>query len=79
MIKEKIPYNGKNSWVEPVRAAFRGEKADERDGVKVILTDSWIHVRPSNTEPVVRVIAEAPSQSEAEGLVRKVRDVLERQ
>ena len=78
MIKEKVQYDGTDSWSEPVRAAFEGEETDERDGVKVIMTDAWVHVRPSNTEPVVRVIAEAPTKDAAEGLIRKVRDILER-
>ena len=42
---------------------------DRQDGVRVDLPRGWVHVRPSNTEPVVRVIAEAGSEQEAEALV----------
>jgi len=39
--------------------------------------DRWVHVRPSGTEPIVRVIAEAPSIAEADELVRRSREPLD--
>jgi phosphomannomutase len=42
------------------------------DGLRLDWADRWLHVRPSNTEPIVRVIAEAPRQADAEGLCRAV-------
>ena len=43
-----------------VREAYADEKLDLTEGVKVLWPDgSWLHVRPSNTEPIVRIIAEA--------------------
>ncbi len=42
------------------------------DGLRLDWADRWLHVRPSNTEPIVRVIAEAPRQADAEGLCRDV-------
>ncbi|MBT4485369.1 MAG: hypothetical protein HOC71_17015, partial [Candidatus Latescibacteria bacterium] len=53
-----------------------------RDGIKIIFTKSWVHVRESNTEPVVRIIAEAPCEDELETLnatsllIGKVRDII---
>lgn len=41
------------------------------DGIKLLFGDSWVHLRKSNTEPIVRIIAEAPTASEAEGLIRR--------
>ena len=38
--------------------------------------DRWVHVRPSNTEPIVRVIAEAPTAGQARELIAGVREVL---
>ncbi|HZT82717.1 MAG TPA: phosphoglucosamine mutase, partial [Gemmataceae bacterium] len=46
-------------------------KADRLDGLRLDWADRWLHVRPSNTEPVVRVIAEAPRREEAEQLCRE--------
>jgi phosphomannomutase len=41
------------------------------DGVKIDFEDSWVHLRKSNTEPIVRIIAEARSMREAEAIVRR--------
>ncbi len=40
------------------------------DGIKVVFRDAWVHLRPSNTEPIIRVVAEAPTLGEARRLVR---------
>jgi phosphomannomutase len=42
------------------------------DGLRLDWPDRWVHVRPSNTEPIVRVIAEAPQEEEAQTLCRNV-------
>ena len=57
-----------------------GDEADRTDGLRVSWRDlrSWLHVRPSGTEPIVRIIAEAPEQSEAEELIDRVVKALER-
>jgi phosphomannomutase/phosphoglucomutase len=47
---------------------------DTRDGVKVILPDGWLLVRGSNTEPIIRVVAEAKSEERARELVDGVID-----
>ncbi len=76
MIKEKIDIAGKGSWIEPVTSAFTGETMDSRDGIKVVFEDSWVHIRESNTEPIVRIMAEAPTTDAARNLVRRVYDAL---
>lgn len=43
------------------------------DGVKVDFPDSWVHLRPSNTEPVIRIYAEAPDMQKAEKLAESVK------
>jgi phosphomannomutase len=43
-------------------------KTNQLDGLRLDWTDRWLHVRPSNTEPVVRAIAEAPRREDAEAL-----------
>lgn len=49
------------------------------DGVKMLLPNSWVCVRKSNTEPILRIYAEAKSQAEAEELVARVREILGQQ
>jgi phosphomannomutase len=46
------------------------------DGLRLDWADRWVHVRPSNTEPIVRVIAEAPRAADAERLCREVGEML---
>jgi phosphomannomutase len=49
---------------------------DERDGLKWTGERSWIHIRASNTEPVLRLIAEAESEDAARALIERVRRAL---
>ncbi len=58
-------------------AAFPAAEADMQDGLRLSWKDRWVHVRPSGTEPIVRVIAEAPTESEARDLVRQARAPLD--
>jgi phosphomannomutase len=48
---------------------YKSVKINTDDGVKIEFTDSWVHLRKSNTEPIVRVIAEAPSVEKAQKLI----------
>jgi len=59
-----------------VRNLYRGEQIDATDGVKVTWPDRWLLVRPSTTEPVIRIAAEAPTSTEARALVDSVLDLL---
>jgi phosphomannomutase len=59
-----------------VKQAFADWKSDERDGLWLGKGKSWVHVRASNTEPVIRVIAEAPTAEEAEALCSKVEGMI---
>ncbi|MBI2804925.1 MAG: phosphoglucosamine mutase [Planctomycetes bacterium] len=47
------------------------------DGLRLDWPDRWVHVRPSNTEPIVRVIAEAPEATDAEALCKEVGKMLQ--
>ncbi len=59
-----------------LRRRFPDATADERDGLRLAWTDRWLHVRPSGTEPIVRLIAEAPTAADAEALVAAAREPL---
>ena len=56
-----------------LRALFPDAAVDRRDGLRLSWPDRWLHVRPSGTEPIVRLIAEAPTGVDAEALVAKAR------
>jgi phosphomannomutase len=55
---------------------FADAEVDRQDGLRLAWNGRWLHVRPSGTEPVVRVIAEAPSARQAEELVRFTEEIL---
>jgi phosphomannomutase len=52
------------------------ERQDDRDGIKVIFEDGSVHVRPSNTEPIVRLLAEARTRTRARALVAEAREIM---
>ena len=52
--------------------AFPNVKTDRSDGLKLLWPDRWIHVRASNTEPILRIAAEARSEDEVEALYSSV-------
>ncbi len=55
-----------------VRTAFSNERVNDSDGVRVDLSDGWVHLRASNTEPIVRLIAEASTRERAWELIDEV-------
>jgi phosphomannomutase len=57
---------------------FDGARVDRRDGLRFDWPDRWLLVRPSNTEPIVRVIAEAPDTAEADRLMDAARQAIRR-
>jgi phosphomannomutase len=59
-----------------LKAAFPGANLNELDGLRLDGPDWWLHVRPSNTEPVVRAISEAPTEARAKELCDRAADVL---
>jgi len=61
---------------EGLLSQFPDATADHQDGLRLAWADRWVHLRPSGTEPVIRMIAEAPTQQEAEGLLEICRRVL---
>jgi len=58
-----------------VAEAFANEKVNRVDGTRVDFAQGWVHVRASNTEPIVRIIAEAEDEATADDLVQRVRAV----
>jgi phosphomannomutase len=70
IVKSKVP-RGRD--LDPVYASLaaqaRGATVDRQDGLRLAFDDRWLHVRPSGTEPIVRLIAEAPSKDAAHQLI----------
>ena len=78
IVKEKYPASPERlpALFADLEARWPGAAANREDGLRLDWKDRWVHVRPSNTEPIVRVVAEASQKSAAEALCRKVGELL---
>ena len=76
--KTKIDSNKVNvdKAFDLVKDVYKNEEIDERDGLYVSTADYWVHLRRSNTEPIVRVIAEAETLEKAKEAAEKVMNIL---
>jgi phosphomannomutase len=75
IVKDKLdrPSVALDAVYDALRSTFEGAQVDTQDGLRLSWVDSWVHIRPSGTEPIVRVIAEAPSVDAARALVSRAR------
>lgn len=74
IMKAKAPRGGDlESQYRRLDIAFPDAERDVRDGLRLGWSDRWLHVRPSGTEPIVRLIAEAPTAAEAQALIDRAR------
>jgi phosphomannomutase len=70
IVKDKIPCDGIDpaALIQKLDARFANENKDLTDGLKIIRPDGWVHLRASNTEPIIRCYAEAKSPNIAREL-----------
>ena len=59
-----------------VKERFKDEKITDIDGVKIDFAEGWVHLRKSNTEPIIRIYSEATTEEEAQRLAREVGEAL---
>jgi phosphomannomutase len=79
MLKQKLTYKDGfdlNDALTKLLRVYPTAKVITEDGLKLELEQAWIHLRKSNTEPLVRLYAEARTKSEAETMVAACRDAL---
>lgn len=75
MSKQKIeltPEINVDAILEAMQKRYADEKITTIDGVKIDLANSWVHLRKSNTEPIIRIYTEAPTQQQADDLAAKI-------
>ncbi len=81
IVKRKQPLADRTAAgpaIERLCDAFGAEgRIDTQDGVRIDIDDTWVHVRASNTEPILRLIAEAPDRARAEAMLDRVQTVVE--
>lgn len=79
MAKNRIdltPETDISAVLDRIKEMYADEKVTDIDGVKIDFADKWVHLRASNTEPIIRVYSEAATMEEAESLGRKLMDVV---
>lgn len=59
-----------------VKEMFRGEEINDIDGVKIDFPDKWVHLRKSNTEPIIRVYSEASTMEAADEIGKQIMDLV---
>jgi len=77
MVKDKIALPPDLNLVEllsQIKKDYKLEKTTDIDGVKIDWTDSWVHLRASNTEPIIRIYSEAKTISLAQTKVKEIKD-----
>ncbi len=79
LLKRKIPVEGIS--FDDIKTKLEqgfsdAERMDTRDGIRIDLNDRWVHVRPSNTEPIVRIFSEAKSKQQAQELADRVSTII---
>jgi phosphomannomutase len=80
MSKNKIELSAKldvDLILATVAEQFKDERVNTIDGVKIDFADRWVHLRKSNTEPIIRIYSEAPTEAEANGLAQQIMQVIE--
>ena len=62
--------------LQKVKDLYKNEKVTDIDGVKIDFADKWVHLRKSNTEPIIRVYSEAHTMEEADALGKQIMDIV---
>jgi phosphomannomutase len=77
--KFECPREDADRAVAALKKEFASEKIDVQDGIRIDwpATRAWIHARPSNTEPIMRVIAEAPEEKVAREKIAEVQRIID--
>lgn len=80
IVKDKLPIQEGMAAraIATLGEAFADERIDTQDGIRIDIEadKSWVHLRPSNTEPILRIIAEAPEADTAHALIARVRQAI---
>ena len=79
MKKESIAIQGQNisKIFNKLKDIYKDSTMSEKDGIRFDFESSWIHVRASNTEPIIRIIAEAKNENDLQMLLKKTKEKIE--
>jgi phosphomannomutase/phosphoglucomutase len=78
LIKEKFRADSPELIIKTIEASFAGENLDRTDGIRINRPDAWALVRPSGTEPLVRIIVESEERKTAEQLFTEIMQCIQK-
>lgn len=73
---ELTPDINVDAILEAMKKKYASEKITDIDGVKIDFEDCWVHLRKSNTEPIIRIYAEASTMDKADALALDIKEVI---
>jgi len=77
MIKGKLRADNPGALIAAIEERYSGESIDRTDGIRINRKDSWVLVRPSGTEPLVRVFVESPDAETARLFYEEILDLIQ--
>ena len=81
MLKEKVNISSKlnvDKILKKIAKKYINEKVDLVDGVRIDFTQSWVQLRKSNTEPIIRIYSEAKTMEKCEELVKEIEKLIKK-
>ena len=71
-----MPTTDIDAILAKVKTMYADQQVNDIDGVKIDFPDKWVHLRKSNTEPIIRVYSEASTMEEADALGKRIMQVV---
>ena len=78
IVKDKVNIKGIDAEhiIKKAVNLFENAEKNTLDGIKFIWKDKWVHLRKSNTEPIIRIYAEAPDKNQALDLIDNIKSLI---
>ena len=81
MAKQKVeltPDIDTDAVIQSVKERFKNEQVTDIDGVKIDFPNGWVHLRKSNTEPIIRIYSEAETSEQADNFAKAIIEEIKR-
>ena len=79
MIKDKINLSENFNFYDfqkIIKKHYKNFEIDDRDGIKIVFSKSWLHIRKSNTEPIIRIYTESESKNECDDIIKEFKALI---
>ena len=79
MIKDKINLSESFNFYDfqkIIKKHYKNFEIDDRDGIKIVFSKSWLHIRKSNTEPIIRIYTESEGKNECDDIIKEFKALI---